>query len=148
MAATAIWGIRRGSTSATPAREFHWLEASNGLWEAKWELALPGLAFAALFSGLATPVESAAVIGVVRISCRGGHPSRPENHPRCTQSDGRMRLLIGGVLLILGVSLGFTNYLVDTEVPTRAVRVDNSHDSLSSALLAALECFSAWLSAA
>ena len=30
-------------------------------------------------------------------------------------------LLIGGVLLILGVSLGFTNYLVDAEVPTRAV---------------------------
>src|SRR5262249_18205779 len=30
-------------------------------------------------------------------------------------------LLIGGVLLILGVALGFTNYLVDAEIPTRAV---------------------------
>jgi tripartite ATP-independent transporter DctM subunit len=30
-------------------------------------------------------------------------------------------LLIGGVLLILGVSLGFTNYLVDAEVPAKAV---------------------------
>ena len=30
-------------------------------------------------------------------------------------------LLIGGVLLILGVSLGFTNYLVDAEIPARAV---------------------------
>lgn len=29
-------------------------------------------------------------------------------------------LLIGGVLLILGVSLGFTNYLVEAEIPARA----------------------------
>jgi TRAP-type C4-dicarboxylate transport system permease large subunit len=30
-------------------------------------------------------------------------------------------LLTGGILLILGVALGFTNYLVDAEVPVRAV---------------------------
>ena len=30
-------------------------------------------------------------------------------------------LLIGGILLILGVALGFTNYLVDAEIPARAV---------------------------
>lgn len=28
--------------------------------------------------------------------------------------------LVGGVLLILGVALGFTNYLVDAEIPARA----------------------------
>src|SRR5207247_1361182 len=30
-------------------------------------------------------------------------------------------LLVGGVLLILGVALGFTNYLVDARIPERAV---------------------------
>jgi len=30
-------------------------------------------------------------------------------------------LLIGGILLILGVALGFTNYLVNEEIPARAV---------------------------
>src|SRR5207237_3439362 len=30
-------------------------------------------------------------------------------------------LLIGGIVLILGVALGFTNYLVDAEIPARAV---------------------------
>src|SRR5206468_8112369 len=30
-------------------------------------------------------------------------------------------LLIGGILLILGVALGFTNYLVDAEIPALAV---------------------------
>ena len=30
-------------------------------------------------------------------------------------------ILVGGVLLILGVALGFTSYLVDAEVPAKAV---------------------------
>jgi tripartite ATP-independent transporter DctM subunit len=30
-------------------------------------------------------------------------------------------LLVGGVLLILGVAMGFTNYLVDAQVPEKAV---------------------------
>jgi C4-dicarboxylate transporter, DctM subunit len=30
-------------------------------------------------------------------------------------------LLVGGILLILGVALGFTNYLVDMQIPPRAV---------------------------
>jgi TRAP-type C4-dicarboxylate transport system permease large subunit len=38
--------------------------------------------------------------------------------PRAMMSCG---LVIGGVLLILGVALGFTNYLVDAQVPARAV---------------------------
>jgi len=29
-------------------------------------------------------------------------------------------LLVGGVLLILGVALGFSNYLIDAQIPTRA----------------------------
>jgi TRAP-type C4-dicarboxylate transport system permease large subunit len=30
-------------------------------------------------------------------------------------------LLVGGVLLILGVALGFTNYLVDAQIPDKAI---------------------------
>ena len=30
-------------------------------------------------------------------------------------------LLVGGVLLILGVALGFTNYLVDAQIPDRTI---------------------------
>ena len=121
MAATAIWGIRRGSASDTEVRKFERREAQVALWDAKWELAMPVVASLALFTGLATPVEAAAVtafyafiveavihrdLGIVR------------DLPRVMAECG---LLIGGVLLILGVSLGFTNYMVDAEVPAHAV---------------------------
>jgi C4-dicarboxylate transporter, DctM subunit len=121
MAATAIWGIRRGSTTESAVQKFHWSEARSALWEAKWELGLPVLAFVALFSGLATPVEAAAVTALYAFLVPAVlHHDRGfiKEVPRVMAECG---LLIGGVLLILGVSLGFTNYLVDAEVPARAV---------------------------
>src|SRR5271155_3755160 len=61
MAATAIWGIWRGKASGAELRKFAWKEGRIALWDAKWELAMPIVAFVALFSGLATPVEAAAI---------------------------------------------------------------------------------------
>lgn len=121
MAATAIWGIRRGSASGAVVRKFEWKEARIALWDAKWELAMPIVASVALFSGLATPVEAAAVTAfyaflIAAVIHRDLRIFR--DLPRVMAECG---LLIGGVLLILGVSLGFTNYLVDAEIPARAV---------------------------
>jgi C4-dicarboxylate transporter, DctM subunit len=121
MAATALWGIRRGSANNTAVRKFEWREARIALWDGKWELAMPIVAFIALFSGLATPVEAAAVTAfyaffIEAVIHRDLRIFR--DLPRVMAECG---LLIGGVLLILGVSLGFTNYLVDAEVPARAV---------------------------
>ena len=121
MAATAIWGVRRGSATNTAIRKFEWKEARIALWEGKWELAMPLVAFVALFSSLATPVEAAAITAfyaffVEAVIHRDLHIFR--DLPRVMAECG---LLIGGVLLILGVSLGFTNYLVDAEVPAKAV---------------------------
>jgi tripartite ATP-independent transporter DctM subunit len=121
VALTAWWGIRKGPKEAVDRPVFRWSEAGAALWDAKWELAMPIVASVALFSGLATPVEAAAVTAfyaflIAAVIHRDLHIFR--DLPRVMAECG---LLIGGVLLILGVSLGFTNYLVDVEVPARAV---------------------------
>jgi len=82
---------------------------------------MPSVALLALFSGFATPVEASALTAlyaflIEAVIHRDLHIFR--DVPRVMAECG---LLIGGVLLILGVSLGFTSYLVDAEVPARAV---------------------------
>jgi len=120
--ATAWWGVRQGPKAVRQDdKRFDLREARAALWDAKWELLTPVVAFTALFSGLATAVEAAAVTAgyALLVECvfhRDLHPVR--DLPRVMTECG---LLIGGVLLILGVALGFTNYLVDAEVPARAV---------------------------
>jgi len=118
--ATAAWGffIQGGGTESQPS--FDWKEAGTALWVAKWELLLPVVAVVALFGGFAPPVEASALTAfcaflVETYIYRDLKLTR--DVPRVMAECG---LLIGGVLLIQGVALGFTNYLVTSEITTHA----------------------------
>lgn len=121
MAATAIWGMRRGGTAKEERKPFDRKEALQSLWDAKWELFLPIFASIALFSGLATPVEAAAATAFYAFLVETAFHREMKFFRDVPRVMAECGLLIGGVLLILGVSLGFTNYLVDAEIPARAV---------------------------
>jgi len=119
--ATAAWGIFQQPKRDGPRPPFVWLEARAALWDAKWELGTPLVAFAALFSGAATAVESAALTALyVLIVETVLHRDLPvvRDLPRVMTE---CALLVGGILLILGVALGFTNYLVNEDIPARAI---------------------------
>ena len=122
LGAMAAWlGVRLGPKEKVGLAAFKRAEAGRAIWAAKWELLLPGVALVALFGGFATPVEAAAAtalyaFGVETFVYRDF--KRPREISRVMAECG---LLVGGVLLILGVALGFTNYLVDAQVPARAV---------------------------
>jgi tripartite ATP-independent transporter DctM subunit len=118
---TAWWGIRRQPREAVATQTFNPTAAGQAIWKAKWELLLPVVALAALFGGFATPVEAAAISAVyallvATIIHRDLHPFK--DLPRVIADCG---LLVGGVLLILGVALGFTQYLVEAQVPDQVV---------------------------
>src|SRR5579864_2383729 len=121
LAGTAIWGMFvQGSGPSAEDPAFDWTLARRALWTAKWELLMPVVALGALFGGFATPVEAAALTALYALCIetlvyRGLKPT--SDVPRVMRECG---LLIGGVLLIQGVALGFTNYLVDAEVMSRA----------------------------
>ena len=119
--ATALWGIFRGGGAEAVKRSFDSDEAIAALWDAKWELFMPVFAAAALFSGLATPVEAAAATALYAFVVATVFHREMKIFRDVPNVMAECGLLIGGVLLILGVSLGFTNYLVDAEVPVRAV---------------------------
>jgi C4-dicarboxylate transporter, DctM subunit len=121
LALTAWWGVRRQPRQGVVSRSFDAGEARRALWEAKWELLLPVVALGALFGGFATPVEAAAVTaGYALLTATVIHRDlRPfKDLPRVMTECG---LLVGGVLMILGVALGFTHYLVDAQVPAKLV---------------------------
>ena len=120
VAITAWWGIRKGSREAADRPAFRWAEARAALWDAKWELSIPVVAVGSLFT-VPTIVEAAAVTAttalvIAMVIHREVHPIR--DLPRVITQCG---LLVGGVLLILGVALGFTHYLVDAQLPDKLV---------------------------
>ena len=116
VALTAIWGIRQAPKTDTNRSRFDRREAIQALWIAKWELLLPVVAVVALFSGFATAEGAAAVTAfyALVIETLVYRDLRIKTIHRVMAECG---LLIGGVLLILGVAMGLTNYLIDAEVP-------------------------------
>jgi C4-dicarboxylate transporter, DctM subunit len=132
---TAWWGIAVGPKQAGLGRRFDLAKAGHAIWEAKWELLLPVVALVALFGGFATPVEAAAVTALYAfiietflyrdLKWRRSQVTTPvePGHvpPTILNVVAECGLLIGGVLLILGVANGFTNYLVDAEIPAKMV---------------------------
>ncbi len=117
VAATVAWGIRAGPAQVD-RRPFVARAAWSAAWEAKWELALPLVAIAALFGGFATPVEAACITALYAaftqiVVHRDLSPIRGSGKVLI-----ECGLVIGGVLLILGVALAFTNWLVFEDVPT------------------------------
>lgn len=122
LVATAVWGIfAQGPVDADAEPAFNWAVAEEALWQAKWELLMPAVALGALFGGFATPVEAAALTALYAFSIEVfvyRELKLTKDVPRVMAECG---LLVGGVLLIQGVALGFTNYLVDAEVTARAV---------------------------
>jgi len=121
VALIAAWGLRLAPRRPITVRRADWREARAALRDAKWELCLPLVAFAALFGGFATPVEAAALTAVyafvIEVFVYRDLNLR-HDVPRVMAQCG---LLVGGVLLILGVALGFTNFLIDANIPERLV---------------------------
>jgi tripartite ATP-independent transporter DctM subunit len=121
MLGTAVWGIRQGRKAQIDRPRFEWAEARKAIWEAKWELLLPVVTFVSLFGGFATPVEAAAVTALYAFLAETvlyGDLSFRRDVPRILTECG---LVVGGILLMLGVALGLTNYLVDADLTARIV---------------------------
>lgn len=121
LAVTIGWGVMRGRQTGASSQKFDLAEARSAVWEAKWELMLPVVALVSMFAGFATPVEAAALTAlyafvIETLVYRDLKLTR--DVPRVMAECG---LLVGGILLILGMALAFTNYLVAAEVTSRAV---------------------------
>lgn len=108
-----------------------WREAGSAAWHAKWELLMPVLVLVSLFGGFATPVEASAITALYALVVAAIIHRDYANVRELASVFVKAGLLIGGILLILGVSLGLTSYLIDAEIPQLAVQwVTSSVQSL------------------
>jgi C4-dicarboxylate transporter, DctM subunit len=138
IALVAAYGIVVGVRAHVPRQRFEPKEALRALWLAKWDLGLPAIVIVAIGSGYATVVESAALgvayaIIVELAIFRDLHPTR--DLPRVLT---HAATLVGSVVILLGVALGLTNWLVDAEVPTRLVEWMTEHVKSPALFLLAL----------
>jgi C4-dicarboxylate transporter, DctM subunit len=115
----AAWGVREGIVSGAGRYQFRASEALESLWMAKWELAMPGLVLVAMFSGLATAVEASALTALYALMVQILVHRDLALGRDLVRAFSECVMVIGGVLIILGVAVGLTNYLVGAQVPAQ-----------------------------
>ncbi len=117
-----------------------WSEISGALREAVWELPLPVFVLGGIYSGYFAVSEAAAVTAVyvilVEMVILREIPWR--ELPRIIRES---MVLVGAILMILGVSLASTNYMIDAGVPQRLFEFVDTHVSGQATFLLALLIF-------
>jgi tripartite ATP-independent transporter DctM subunit len=120
VAAVSLYGLRESLRGTSPRPPFDLREMLAAIWAAKWEILLPVVALVAIFGGFTSLIEAASLTVVYALVMQ----TLIHRDLNVTSDIPRILVksvtLIGGVFAILGVAMGFTNYLVDAMVPMKA----------------------------
>jgi C4-dicarboxylate transporter DctM subunit len=136
----AAWGVREGVVSRAGRYPFRAREALAATWQAKWELAMPALVLVAMFSGLATAVEASALTALYALVVQT-LIHRDLSGRDLLRAFSECVTVIGGVLIILGVAVGLTNYLVGAQVPEKLLQWARGNIQSKLVFLLALNVF-------
>jgi len=112
------YSVWKNRALRVPLADFSWTEVRAAIREAAWEIPLPVVVLGGIYSGYFAISEAAAVTAlyvlIVDVLILREIPLR--------QLPAIMResmVLVGGILIILGMSLASTNYMIDAGVPQK-----------------------------
>lgn len=145
--AVAILGMQIGLKPEIRerAQPFDAVEAITAIREGIWELILPLIVIGGIFFGLTTLVEAAALTAAYALFVEAviyKEINITRDLLRVGSNLGRdCAALIGGVLIIFGVAMGFSSYLVDAEIPAAVLEWVSENVESKIVFLLALNVF-------
>ncbi len=114
----SAFSVQKAIAADVPRINFNTSRMFKALREAMWELPLPLVVLGGIYSGYFA-VSEAAAITAVYVFLVEVIIYRDIKWRELPQVMRKSMVLVGGILIILGAALGFTNYLIDAEVPMK-----------------------------
>ncbi len=124
---TAGWAVREGTVTGAGRHQFVWSEVWPAVWAAKWELLLPVVVLGAYLTGTATLVETSALAALYAAVVTGLVHRDFALIQGFRQAFRECVVLVGGVLIIIAVAQGFTQYTFDADIPFRLLEWTQAH---------------------
>lgn len=137
LAGFCMWQNR---ANRRPLNEFSWSEVRGAVRESIWELPLPVVVLGGIYSGFFAVSEAAAVT-VVYVLVAELLIYREVPLRRLPVIIRNSMVLVGGILLILGISLASTNYMIDAQVPQKLIEIVTHYISDQTSFLLLLVAF-------
>jgi len=114
----SLYSFLIGERRRTDHKSLNRVEILAAFKDARWELPLPIIVLGGIYGGYFAASEAAAVTAlyvlIVTVLIR-----REISFKRLPEVMRESMVMVGAILMILGVSLALTNYLIDQEIPTR-----------------------------
>jgi tripartite ATP-independent transporter DctM subunit len=114
----SVFSVQKAMAADVPRTNFNTSRMFKALREAMWELPLPLVVLGGIYSGYFA-VSEAAAITAVYVFLVEVVIYRDIKWRELPQVMRKSMVLVGGILIILGAALGFTNYLIDAQVPMK-----------------------------
>jgi tripartite ATP-independent transporter DctM subunit len=116
------YSIWKNKGNRKPFSEFSIRKVLAALRESVWELPLPIVVLGGIYSGFFAVSEAAAVTAlyVFIVEVLINREINFKDLPRVVRES---MILVGGILMILGVSLASTYYMIDAEIPQKLLRL-------------------------
>ena len=126
VALLSLWSLLTQRSFTVPASRFSIKEALRALREAAWEIPLPLFLLAGIYGGFLAISEAAAVTAVYVLVVE----AFVYKEIKIAQLPAYIResmIMVGGILLILAVSLALTNFIIDAQIPMKLFGLIQSH---------------------
>lgn len=134
------WSLWVNRAIRKPLSSFSFREVGSALRESIWELPLPVVVLGGIYSGFFAVSEAAAVtalyVVLVEVVILREIPLR--ELPRIMRAS---MVLVGAILVILGVSVASTSYMIDADIPQRLFELVSSMVSSQTSFLILLLLF-------
>ena len=124
----SCWSLWANRERIRMVERFSAAAAKAALREAIWEIPLPIFVIIGIYGGFLA-ISEAAIITAAYVTLVEVFIYREISLYALPAIMRDAMVMVGGILLILGVSLAFTNYLIDAEVPTRLFNLIQRHVS-------------------
>lgn len=139
--ALSIYAAYIGKSKRAEREPFTWAEVLRSLKAAGWEIPLPLIILVGIYGGFVTVTEAAVIMVVYVLIVEAFITKDIKFGMDLIKVVVDSMQVVGGILVILGVALGVTSYLIDQQVPMRLFELIRYYVSNKYVFLAFLNIF-------
>jgi tripartite ATP-independent transporter DctM subunit len=134
MGVLSVYALFIGQKHNVKKTPFDAGEALAAIKGAVWELLVPVVVLVSIYGGFVTIAEASAiaalyvlVVEVIVMKDIKLMPSNEDDRPDLALVIRESMVMVGAILIILGVALGLTNYLIQEQVPMKILEFISAH---------------------
>ncbi|MBU2575179.1 MAG: TRAP transporter large permease subunit, partial [Elusimicrobia bacterium] len=115
----SVYALITARKAGIQKQAFSFANVKTAVREAAWELPLPFLIIGGIYKGLFTAGEAASIMAFYVLITEVFIYKELNLFRDIPKIAVKSMMLVGAIFVVLGTALGFTNYLIDAQIPDK-----------------------------